>query len=107
MEQGVRFSQFKEFDDLVRLVAGSPVPFLQYIEKDGKHIYFVYVLSFGRGSMVYFVELDEPIGKKYVVYNRFQDRITFSDRLETAGQTVSIPVLELARTNTLEEYPFE
>lgn len=107
METIFKFSQFAQFEDLVRLVTGSPVPFLQYIEMDEKHIYFIYLPSFGREPMVYFAQMGEPIGKKYVIYNRFQDSISFSDKLLAAGQTISIPILKIARTNIFENFSFE
>jgi len=106
METNFRFSQFAELKDLVRLVTTSPAPFLQYIEKDGKNIYFIYIPSFGRVPMVYFVQMSEPIGKKYIIYNRFQDSLSFSDKLQAAGQTISIPILKIAKTNIFEKFSF-
>ncbi len=106
METNFNYSQFTELNDLVRLVTNSPAPFLQYIEKDGKHIYFVYIPSFGREPMVYFIQMSEPIGKKYIIYNRFQDSISFSDNLQAAGQTISIPILKIAKTNIFDKFSF-
>ena len=107
METNFRFSQFTELKDLVRLVTTSPAPFLQYIEKDGEHIYFIYIPSFGRVPMVYFVKMSEPIEKNYIIYNRFQDNISFSDKLQAAGQTISIPILKIAKTNIFEKFSFK
>jgi len=55
--------------------------------------------------MIYYVEQDLEIETKYIVFNRFRDQITFSDKFEADGQTTYIPLLKLERTNIFSEYP--
>jgi hypothetical protein len=98
MSQKPVYVQFKNMEDLVRFVAFSPTPFIQHIEIKEKHIYFIHALSLG-GSVIYFVELNEKINKRYVVFNRFRDEISFSDQLGSDGQSAYIPILELEKTN--------
>ena len=57
--------------------------------------------------MVYFVKMSEPKEKNYIIYNRFQDNISFSDKLLAAGQTISIPILKIAKTNIFEKFSFK
>ncbi len=101
------FVQLKTFDDLVRFVSSSPSPFLQHITLKNKHVYFIQILAFMRNPIIYFVRQDRQAGGKYVVFNRFRDEVTFSDRLSSDGQTVYIPILELERTNLLTDLPSE
>jgi len=75
------YVKFSSLDDLVRLVAFSATPFLQHAEVEGKHVYFYHSMLFGGRPMVYFTLRRERIDKKYVVYNRFNDSLSFSDKL--------------------------
>ena len=95
------YVRFSSFEDLVRLVAFSATPFLQHAEVEGKHIYFYHVSLLAGRPIVYYAMRDEKLEKKYVVYNRFNDSLSFSDKLETDGQSIYIPILEVEGTNLL------
>lgn len=97
------YIQFKAFNDFIRFVTLSPTPFVQHIQLDGHDVYFVHI-GF-REQMLYYVELDQPIAEKYVIYNRFRDVVSFSDKLESDGQSVIVPILKIERTNVFNDYP--
>ena len=105
MSQNALFAQFEDLGDLVRFSSFSATPFIHHVEIGKKHIYFLQILGMGGRSMIYYVERDEEIKGKYIVFNRFTDETTFSNKFESGGQTVLIPILELKRTNVFSEYP--
>ena len=80
------YVQFSCLEDLVRLVSLSPGPFIQHVAVEGEHIYFIQSLMMISQPMVYMFRSREKIEKKYVVYNRFTDGITFSDQPGQDGQ---------------------
>ncbi len=98
------YIQFKSFEDFIRLVTFSPAPFIDHAEMDSHNVYFFQILGFGE-RILYYAELDKKIEEKYVVYNRFKDSVSFSSKLGSDGQSVYIPILEVARTNIFTEYP--
>ena len=80
------------------------MPFIHYIKLNSHNVYFVQIPGL-RERMLYYIELDNQIEEKYIVYNRFRDTISFNNNFESDGQSVSIPILEVERTNTFQEYP--
>jgi len=99
-----KYIQFKDFSDLVRFITFSPTPFIQYVRVNGHNVYFIQIMGLGE-RMLYYVELDRKIEEKYVVYNRFRDSVSFSSKIESDGQSVCVPILEVERTNIFQEYP--
>jgi len=97
------YIKFRRLEDLVKLVALSLTPIIQHVAINNKHVYFVQSVSLLGRPLIYFFDSDEEIGKKYIIYNKFKDEISFSDKLSTDGQSVSIPVLEVEKTNLLKE----
>lgn len=98
------YFQFKSFDDFIRFITFSPTPFIKYFKLDGHNVYFVQAGAFGE-RLLYYVELDKKIEEKYIIYNRFRDNISFSNKLVSDGQSVYVPILEVERTNVFPEYP--
>ena len=98
------YIQFKTFDDFIRFITVSSTPFVQYTNINGHSIYFIQLAAFGE-LMLYYIERDKKIEERYIVYNRFRDSISFSNKIESDGQSLSIPILEVARTNIFQEYP--
>jgi len=98
------YIQFKSFDDFIRLITFSPAPFIEHVELDGHNVYFFQISGFGE-RVLYYMELDKKIEEKYVVYNRFRDSVSFNSKLGSDGQSIHIPILEVARTNIFPEYP--
>ena len=107
MNHDMSYAKLKAFNDLVRFVGMSSSPFLFHVELEEKHVYFVQIMSFGGGRMIYYAELDERISEKYVVFNRFRGEISFSDQFNSGGQSAYIPIFELEKTNLFTEYPPE
>ena len=107
MSQQLSYAKLKKFDDLVRFIVVSSIPFVQYVELNGKHVYFIQIMGFGAGKIIYYFEHNKRIEEKYIVFNRFRDQITFSNTFGSDGQSSSIPILELEKTNIFSEYPPE
>lgn len=107
MNRDLSYAKLKAFNDLVRFVGMSSSPFLFHVELEGKHVYFIQIMSFGGGRMIYYAELDERISEKYIVFNRFRDEISFSDQFSSSGQSAHIPIFELEKTNLFTGYPPE
>jgi len=107
MNSDLSYAKLKTFNDLVKFVGMSSSPFLFYVELAGKHVYFVQIMSFGGGRMIYYVELEERISEKYVVFNRFRGEISFSDQFSSSGQSAHIPIFELEKTNLFTDFPTE
>jgi hypothetical protein len=97
------YIQFKTFNDFIRFVTLSPTPFIQHVILDGRQVYFVQI-GF-REPVLYFVERDDAVEEKYIVYNRFRDVVSFSHKIESDGQSVCVPILEVEKTNIFTEYP--
>lgn len=98
------YVQLKRIEDLVRLTALSITPMVQHITLEDKHIYFVQSVPLLGRPVIYFFEGKEKIDKNFIIYNRFNDEITYSDKLSTDGQSVSIPIIEIERTNLFEKF---
>jgi len=99
----LNFAKFKTFDDLVRFVANSQIPFIFTTSVQGKYLYFVHIVLIE--SLVYYVETEAPIKERYVVYNRFKDQVTFSDKLEIDPQKVTLPILGVESASVFSDLP--
>lgn len=100
----MNFAQFKSFRDFICFIVSSQIPFIHHVTLNGKEVYFVQLIGVGE-RVVYFVEMQEAIKERYVVFNRFKDQISFANRVETEPQSITLPILEIARTNIFSEYP--
>jgi hypothetical protein len=100
------YVQLKRIEDLVRLAALSITPMVQHITLEGEHVYFVQSVPLLGRPVVYFLKERKKIDKNFIIYNRFNDEITYSDKLSTDGQSVSIPIIEIEKTNLFEKLPY-
>ncbi len=107
MNHDVSYAKLWDFNDLVRFVGMSSSSFLFHVELEGKHVYFVQMMSFGGGRMIYYAALETRIPERYVVFNRFRDEISFSDQFTSSGQSTHIPIFALETTNLFTKYPPE
>ena len=99
----MNFAKFKTFDDLVRFVATSQIPFIFTMIINGKYLYFVHIMLVE--SLVYYAEMDVPIKERYVVYNRFKDQVVFSDKLEIDPQKSFLPILAIESASVFSNLP--
>jgi len=97
------YIQFKNLIDLVRFITIFSTPFVYYTKFENHDMYFVQLAGLGE-RVLYCVELDKKIEEKYIVYNRFKDTLSFSSKLESDGQSASIPILEVEKTNAFHDY---
>ncbi|WP_309493623.1 hypothetical protein [Candidatus Hecatella orcuttiae] len=102
MVEELMYFKLKTLEDMVKLVAFSPAPMLQHTVVEGRQVYFIQSFSIVGKPLVYYLERDEKLESKYVVYNRFNDTISFSDKPGSDGQSVYIPIIEIEKTNLLD-----
>ncbi len=100
----LNYAQFKSFRDLLGFVVSSQIPFIHHVTVGGREVYFIQLIGMAE-RVVYYVEMGEAIKERYVCFNRFKDQITFTNRIETDPQSITLPILEIERTNVFTEYP--
>jgi len=100
----LNFAQFKSFKDFIGFVVSSQIPFIHHATLNGREVYFVQLIGVAE-RVVYFVEMEQAVKERYVVFNRFKDQVTFANRVETDPQSITLPILEIERTNVFPEYP--
>ncbi len=94
-----KYIRLKTLDDLVNVVVSSQVPVIHHLEYDGEHVYFIPFLPFSDTSVIYYVLLDKPLPGRFVVYNKFDGTISFSDSIEGDTKLTFIPIIEVADQN--------
>ncbi len=103
MSEKEKYVKLKSLDDLVKIVAPSHAAFLQHVEHNERHIYFINVMFHDGGSLIYYVKMDEKINAKYVVFNMISGNIGFSDTISTDTNLRFIPIIEVEKQNILTE----
>lgn len=93
--------RYKRLDDLVKFVSMTPQPFLNHIERDGRHLYF-FVLPFSGGLLVSYFAADKKVEGEYVTINRMSGRFSPSSRPTFDAQSIDLPILEVEATDLLE-----
>ncbi|RLG91192.1 MAG: hypothetical protein DRO36_04725 [Candidatus Hecatellales archaeon] len=105
MTKKLIYIRLRRMEDLIRLAALSITPMVQHLAlKEDKHIYFVQSTPLLGRPVVYLFEGKENIEKNFIIYNRFNDEIIYSDKLSTDGQSVSIPIIQIEKTNLFEKF---
>lgn len=79
----------------------TPQPFLNHVERAGKHLYF-FVLPFSSGLVVTYHEAQSKIEGEYVTVNRMTGRLSTSSRPTFDAQSLDLPVLEVESTTLLD-----
>jgi len=102
-----KYVKLKSLDDLVKIVASSPVAFFQHFEFEGKHIYFVDVMFSDGGSLIYYVKRADRIDSKYVVFNVISGKVWFSETVTTDANLKYIPIIEIEKQNILSREVLE
>lgn len=93
--------RYKRLDDLVKFVSMTPQPFLNHIERGGKHLYF-FVLPFSGGLVVSYFAADKKIDGEFVTINRMTGRFSPSSRPTFDAQSLDLPILEVESTDLLD-----
>ncbi len=93
--------RYKRLDDLVKFVSMTPQPFLNHVERDGKHLYF-FVLPFSGGLVVSYFAAEKRVEGEYVTINRMSGRLTPSSKPTFDAQSLDIPILEVESTDFLD-----
>ncbi len=93
--------RYKRLEDLVKFVSMTPEPFLNHIERGGKHLYF-FVLPFSGGLVVSYFAGDKKIEGTYVVFNRMSGMVSSSNKPTFDAQSIDLPILEVEATDLLD-----
>jgi hypothetical protein len=93
--------RYKRLDDLVKFVSMTPQPFLNHIERDGKHLYF-FLLPFSGGLVVSYFAAEKKIEGEYITINRISGRFSPSSKPSFDAQSLDIPILEVDATDVLD-----
>lgn len=105
MDQELYYAKLKVFDDLVKFVGMSPIPFIFHIKIKGKQVYFIQTAGLSGDTTVYYTETNKKIKEKFIVFNRFRGEISYKDCFSSDGQSTFIPIFEVESTNIFKEYP--
>lgn len=93
--------RYKRLDDLVKFVSMTPQPFLNHVERGGKHLYF-FLLPFSGGLVVYYFASEKKIDGEYVTLNRMSGRLSYSSKPTFDAQSLDVPILEVEATDLLD-----
>jgi hypothetical protein len=93
--------RYKKLEDLVKFVSITPQPFLNHIERDGRHLYF-FLLPFSGGAVVAYYSDDKRIEGTYVTFNRMSGKVSSSSRPSFDAQSIDLPILEVDATDLLD-----
>ncbi len=92
--------RYKRLDDLVKFVSMTPQPFLNHVERDGKHLYF-FMLPFSGGLVVSYFAAEKKVEGEYVTLNRMSGRFSPSSKPTFDAQSIDLPILEVEATDLL------
>ena len=98
----INYIQLEKMDDLVKMIVTSmrPPP-LHHVTIGKKNFYFI-PTSMGIGrTVIYIVEQDEKIEKRYVVYDTMQDTFSYSDEISTKPSLKHFVIVEVKTENLL------
>ena len=98
-----KYIRLKTLEDLVKIVASSPMSFIQHYFDGANHFYFVNLIFAGGGALIYFFKAEKGIDKKYVIFDSIRGKIGFSDSISTDANARTIPVIEVEGQNVLPE----
>ena len=95
--------ELADLENLVNLAARSMLGFIQHLEFKNNHLYYLQYGGIpGFGTTIYFIKRDE-IKEKYIVYNKTEDKVSLSDKLDTRGNLVFFPIIHVKKQNILSE----
>ena len=93
--------RYGKLDDLVKFVSMTPAPFLNHIERQGRHLYF-FILPFSGGLIVPYYSAEKRIEGEYVTLNRMTGRSSPSTKPTFDAQSLDIPILEVESTDLVD-----
>ncbi len=86
---------------MVRFVSMTPQPFMNHVERGGKHVYF-FLLPFSGGLVVSYFVAEKKIEGEYMTLNRMSGRFSPSSKPTFDAQSIDLPILEVEATDVLE-----
>jgi hypothetical protein len=95
------FVGYKKLDDLVKLVSMSPQPFLNHMERDGRHFYF-FVMPLSGAPIIYYFAADKKVEGEYITLNRMSGRFSSSNKPTFDAQSTDVSILEVDRADFLD-----
>jgi len=103
----MKYLKLKSFDDLIRVVLSTQQPVLHHIDIGDRHIYLIPYAIFGNANLVYYVEMETPVKGKYVVYDKFNGSISFSDHVTPDTRLTYLPIVDVEEQNLFSEKIFK
>ena len=94
-----KYIRLKRVEDLVNIVITAQMPLIHHLEYDGHHVYFIPFLPFADTGVIYYVLSDRPLPGRFVVYNKFNGSISFSNFLRGDTKLTFIPIVEVVDQN--------
>lgn len=99
--------KLRSIKDLVNVAISAQIPLVHHAVIGERHVYFVPYMAAGDSSIIYYVESDNPIEYKYLVYNNFDGSISFENRIRNDARLSFIPIVEVEEQNLLPEKMFK
>jgi len=98
----VNYIQLERLEDIIRIMSTStrPPPIHRKKVEDG-HVYFLPASIAVGKSIIYFVKVKEKVEIKYIVFDRIQDEISFSNELSTKPSLSHFSIVEVTSENML------
>jgi len=94
-----KYIRLKRIEDLVNIVITAQMPLIHHLEYDGHHVYFIPFLPFADTGVIYYVLYDRPLPGRFVVYNKFDGSVFFSNFLRGDTRLTFVPIVEVADQN--------
>lgn len=93
--------RYTRLDDLVKFVSISPAPFLNHMERGGRHLYF-FVLPFSGGLILPYYSSETRVEGEYLTLNRMTGLSSASRKPSFDAQSLDIPILEVESTDLVD-----
>ena len=93
--------RYKRLDDLVKFVSMTPQPFLNHVERGGKHLYF-FLLPFSGGLVACYFATDKKVEGEYITLNRMTGKFTASSKPSFDAQSLDLAILEVESTDFID-----
>lgn len=99
-EKNLGIVEIESLKQLTDLATRSMQSVIHHIQFKDQHIYY---LQFGGllgiGTTIYLYRQNEPIQENYIVYNKTEDKIFFSDQLDHHGSLIFLPIIHIKKQN--------
>lgn len=90
--------------NLIDLATRSMQPIIHHIKFQDENIYYIQFGGLpGFGTTIYFIRQKEQITQKYIVYNKTEDSIQTTDKLDSRGNLIFLPIIHIKKQNIFSD----